>query len=73
MTRKVGESRRAMIFQADHSGRIFDVTPHVSVLTSLALTKLGFLSIRGHGYSATDDIKARLERVLGVPVTVDTL
>lgn len=71
--RTTAGARRARVFQGSLGGRVFNVTGAVSDLTSLTLTKTDWLSIRGHGYSATDDIKARLERVLGVPVTVDTL
>lgn len=67
------DARRARVFQGSFSGRVYNVTGAVSDLTSLQLTKTDWLSVRGHGYSALDDIKARLERVLGVPVTVDTL
>ena len=73
MVERTPGARRARVFQGSLGGRVFNVTGAVSDLTSLTLTKTDWLSIRGHGYSASDDIKARLEKVLGVPVTVDTL
>lgn len=73
MVRKIGETRRATVLQASNSGHIIDVSLYVSSIAELPITRGGQLIIRGHGYSALDDIKARLESALGVPVTVDTL